>query len=279
MRSVLICFVRIWQESAVCQTHFYLQECVFFSEPIFVWQWYPPKFKDFFLFRFRQFFFNLAVKHKQKWWHSSTLPVEKPVLNVKPCPNCKGSPRTRPLLYCQILYHPPIIIISVSSHWCILCKSCICVKGCYHSLAEGPLRVNFCVCLWLTCFGLRAKSPSDSTKSLQRAWDRSAFLSGPGSNLFANICAAEMHPFKFFSPSFGNCSLPFLRLLNMKWFAWVLLLWCHNLYNIAWAFEEWLGRAGLFILHCEVYILPFLPALCLLLHSWLSFRFSPLSVR
>lgn len=71
----------------------------FFSSANFFWQlwqkswWYPPKFKDSFLFRFRQFFSNLAIKFKQQWWHSSTFPVEK---NVTPSPD--------PLLYCQICF-------------------------------------------------------------------------------------------------------------------------------------------------------------------------------
>lgn len=123
-------------------------------------------------------------------------------------------------------------------------------------------------------FWLRSKRAEALLKLLQ-SLDWSAFLR-PGSNLLANICAAEIHPFIF---SFGIFpSLPLLS-PNMNWFAWVLLRWYHNLYCIVWAYVEWLGRPGLFILRCEVYILPFLPALCLLLHSWLPSLFFLLSER
>lgn len=53
---------------------------------------------------------------------------------------------------------------------------------------------------------------------------------------------------------------------DVNLFAWVLRCWYLNLDSIVWAYVEWLGSLGLFILRCEVYILPFLPALCLLRH-------------
>lgn len=132
-------------------------------------------------------------------------------------------------------------------------------------------------CLWGTCSGGGAEGRS-LIEAASESLGRSASLR-PGSHLYANICAAEIHPFDSFLFPFAMIhSIPLL-IPNMRWFAWLLRRWYRNLNSIVWAYVEWLGSPGLFILRSEVYILPFLSALCLLLRSWLPSLFFILSAR
>ncbi len=80
------------------------------------------------------------------------------------------------------------------------------MKGYHRKLVAGPLRVNSCIVCEERVLAVEQKGGS-LAQAASESLDWSAFL-GPGSNLLANICAAEIHPFIF---SFGmSPSLPSL---------------------------------------------------------------------
>lgn len=141
----------------------------------------------------------------------------------------------------------------------------------------GPVRVNSCIVCGERVLAVVQRGGS-LIEAASESLDWSASLR-PGSHLHANICAAEIHPFDSFLFPFGMIQPIPLLIPNMRWFAWLLCRWYRNLNSIVWAYVEWLGSPGLFILRCEVYILPFLSALCLLFRSWLPSLFFILSVR
>lgn len=143
------------------------------------------------------------------------------------------------------------------------------VYVCSGLCVAGLVRVNSCIVCGERVLAVVQKGGS-LIEAASESLDWSASLR-PGSHLYANICAAEIYTFDSFLFPFGMIqSLPLL-IPNMRWFAWLLCRWYRNLNSIVWAYVEWLGSPGLFILRCEVYILPFLSALCLLFHSWLPY--------
>lgn len=139
----------------------------------------------------------------------------------------------------------------------------------------GPVRVNSCIACGECVLAVEQKggSPIEAASEPRLI----SFFETWQSFICKHLCCWNTS-FWFFSFSIWNDSIPLL-IPNMRWFAWLLCRWYRNLNSIVWAYVEWLGSPGLFILRCEVYILPFLSALCLLFRSWLPSLFFILSVR
>lgn len=135
-------------------------------------------------------------------------------------------------------------------------------------------------CLWRTCFGCGAKGRKPRSRE-SRLVSQPASLR-PGSNLLANICAAEIHPFNF--SSFWTLSLSsFFTHAASTWTDFHGCSFCSGtiictvLCGLMW--NDWGGQVYLSFAVRFTFFLSSLLSVCLLLHSWLPSLFFLLSER